>query len=215
MYKLSTQPEFPLYPEPITNPKGIYLAIHSPNDSIDLMIPISNKGNQFAKVLSTEFRPSTESAAIISIDTIIKPGVISYAKIRLKQGVSSGTALRIRFADGLSTLPIPISTEIPSSVQDIVNYEAPMINISPNPGIQGFDQYISFQVQSRKDISLKIFDIQGKELADLSASIDWQGLDGRIAIPSKLLSYPTLLCRVHSIYGTRTQLLFTGASDEK
>jgi hypothetical protein len=90
-----------------------------------------------------------------------------------------------------------------------------MINISPNPGIQGFDQYISFQVQSRKDISLKIFDIQGKELADLSASIDWQGLDGRIAIPSKLLSYPTLLCRVHSIYGTRTQLLFTGASDEK
>jgi hypothetical protein len=179
------------------------------------MIPISNKGNQFAKVLSTEFRPSTESAAIISIDTIIKPGVISYAKIRLKQGVSSGTALRIRFADGLSTLPIPISTEIPSSVQDIVNYEAPMIDISPNPGIQGFDQYISVHVQSRKDISLKIFDIQGKELADLSASIDWQGLDGRIAIPSKLLSYPTLLCRVHSIYGTRTQLLFTGASDEK
>ena len=179
------------------------------------MIPISNKGNQFAKVLSTEFRPSTESAAIISIDTIIKPGVISYAKIRIKQGIASGTALRIRFADGLSTLPIPISTEIPSSVQDIVNDEAPMIEISPNPGIQGFDQYISVHVQSRKDISLKIFDIQGKELADLSASIDWQGIDGKIAIPSKLLSYPTLLCRVHSIYGTRTQLLFTGASDEK
>ena len=215
MYKLSTQPEFPLYPEIITNPKGIYITVNSPNDSIDLLIPISNKGNQFAKVLSTEFRPSTESAAIISIDTIIKPGVISYAKIRLKQGVSSGTALRIRFADGLSTLTIPIATEISSSVPEISNYESPIIEINPNPGIQGFDQYISFQVQSRKDISLKIFDIKGKELADLSASIDWQGLDGRIAIPSKLLSYPTLLCRVHSIYGTRTQLLFTGASDEK
>jgi len=180
MFKLSTQPDFPLYPEPATDSIGVFANIES-GDSLLIRIPIINKGNQFLKINSTEFRPSIANARVFAFDSIIKPGTMHYISLMLQSPIDKGTLLRLRFADGIPTLSIPISTSgNTSDISDIQDYTA--LKVFPNPANEFGEQVITCTLPSREHCSIKLFDLQGKELQDYTHAIQWNGLQANISI---------------------------------
>jgi len=204
MFKLSTQPAFPLYPEPVTDPLGVFV---SNEDSLIVTIPIMNKGNQALKINSTEFRPATSMAGVLFIDSSIAPGNRTKLQLLMKSPIPSGTVLRIRFADGIPTLAIPISTESPSSVKE--SSELYTINAYPNPAQVREVQKIQFTVPSKQDIIAKLYGIDGTYLQDLTNQISWNDLDGTI-LHMQDTPCKTQILHIQSPTFSTSTLLYTG-----
>lgn len=207
MFRLSTQPDFPLYPEPVTDSLGIFANILS-DDSMQIRIPIINKGNQALKINSTEFRPSIANAKVMAFDSIIKPGTMHYITLMMKSPIEKGTLLRIRFADGIPTLSVPISTE--GNVSSISEQSfSTMLSAQPNPALDSREQIITFSLTKREPCIVKLFDMHGKELHDYSQAIQWDGLNATIHIQHDLSNAIRILS-IQSSQQSSSIILHTG-----
>jgi endonuclease I len=207
MFKLATQPDFPLYPEPTTDSLGIFANV-LPDDSITMKIPIINKGNQLLKINSTEFRPSITNARVLAFDSIIKPASYQYITITMKSPIDKGTLLRLRFADGIPSLFIPFSTKgTASSVSDIAFSSSLMAY--PNPAHESRTQIITFSLPKREQCTVKLFDMQGKELKDYSQNIQWDGLNASISIQHDISNAMRMLT-INSTQYSSSLILHTG-----
>lgn len=207
MFKLSTQPDFPLYPEPITDSNGIFAQIES-GDSMLIRIPIINKGNQFLKINSTEFRPSISQARVIAFDSIIKPGTMQYLSLIMRSPIEKGTLLRLRFADGIPTLSIPISTAGNFSDISESHYQTD-VHILPNPANEFGEHIITCTLPSRDHVIIKLFDLQGKEIQDYSHAIQWDGLQANISIKHDIPNTVRMLTISSTRYSS-SHILHTG-----
>jgi len=207
MFKLSTQPDFPLYPEPITDSNGIFAQIES-GDSVLIRIPIINKGNQFLKINSTEFRPSISQARVIAFDSIIKPGTMQYLSLIMRSPIEKGTLLRLRFADGIPTLSIPISTAGNFSDISESHYQTD-VHILPNPANEFGEHIITCTLPSRDHVIIKLFDLQGKEIQDYSHAIQWDGLQANISIKHDIPNTVRMLTISSTRYSS-SHILHTG-----
>jgi hypothetical protein len=166
-----------------------------------------NKGNQALKINSTEFRPATSMARVLFIDSSIAPGNRTKLQLLMKSPIPSGTVLRIRFADGIPTLAIPISTESPSSVKE--SSELYTINAYPNPAQVREVQKIQFTVPSKQDIIAKLYGIDGTYLQDLTNQISWNDLDGTI-LHMQDTPCKTQILHIQSPTFSTSTLLYTG-----
>ena len=201
MFKISTQPAFPLYPEPITDPIGIFA---KDRDSLIITVPLINKGNQTLKINATEFRPATIMARVLSIDTLIGPGNRSQIQLLLSSPIPQGTVLRIRFADGIPTLAIPISTQSTTSINE--NNVSSSIIAYPNPALLSEIQNIEFKVPSKQNVTAKLFGLDGTFIQDISSQISWNGLKGLIILGQDETYRTKLLHIQSSTYSTSTLL---------
>jgi len=204
MFRLSTQPAFPLYPEPVTDPLGVFVQLQ---DSMIVNIPIINKGNQALKINTTEFRPFTDKARVLSIDTLIAPGNSTIARVMMTHPMPNGTVLRIRFADGIPTLAIPLSTEATTSIQDKTNFD--QLTVYPNPAQISDIQTVSFTVPDSTYLSAKVYDIKGAFVEDITSNIVWNGSNGSIVLHHSNY-YKTLVLHLQSPTYSTTTLLHTG-----
>jgi len=200
MFRLSTQPAFPLYPEPATDPLGIHAQF---KDSMIVEIPIINKGNQTLKINTTEFRPLTDKAKVLSIDTLITPGNSTIAKVLITPQIPSGTLLRIRFADGIQTLAIPISTETTTSIKDI---EIKQLIVVHNSNQATDVQHIAFTVNDSTYFSAKVYDLQGKLLQDITNDILWSDMHGTVFLNTTNYCKTSILHLQTSTFSTSTLL---------
>ena len=207
MFRLSTQPDFPLYPEPVTDSLGVFAQIIS-GDSMLMRIPVINKGNQSFKINSTEFRPAISNARVLPFDSIIKPGTMQYISLMMKSPIESATLLRLRFADGIPTLSIPISTQgNASSISEYVI--TPSVNAFPNPALDSRKQVITFSLPKREQCIVKLFDMQGKELQDYTQNIQWDGLNATISIQHDIPNAMRMLT-IYSTQYSSSLILHTG-----
>lgn len=204
MFRLSTQPAFPLYPEPATDPLGVFVQLQ---DSMIVNIPIINKGNQTLKINSTEFRPGTINARVLSIDTSIAPGNISIVTVLMNNTIPNGTLLRVRFADGIPTLAIPLSTETTTSIQDNTDFN--QLKVYPNPAQISDIQTVSFTVPDSTHLSAKVYDIQGTFVEDITSNIVWNGSNGTVVLHHANYCKTLVLHLQTPTYSTST-LLHTG-----
>ena len=207
IFKLSTQPAFPLYPEPVTDPIGVYASIIS-DDSIIVRIPIINEGNQALRITSTEFRPAISTARVLSIDSNVAPASMTYATILMKSPIQKSTLLRIRFADGIPTLAIPISTEAVVSAISQVN-ESDYFSAYPNPALPSEVQTIVFSSSNIKNARFGMYDLKGFLLKDLTEEVIWTDQRGELKIfhdsPGQLR-----VLRIQSNHHNSSTLLHTG-----
>ena len=207
MFRLSNQPNFPLYPEPVTDSLGIFADINS-GDSLLIRIPIINKGNQTLKINSTEFRPSNTTARVIAFDSIIKPGAMQYIGLMMKSPIERGTLFRCRFADGIPTLSVPVTTQgNPSTVSDYTF--SSRLSAFPNPAHETKEQIITFTLPKREVCSVILFDMQGRKLHDYSQDIQWDGLDATLHIQHELSNTIRILT-IQSTQYSSSIILHTG-----
>ena len=207
-YKLSTQPDFPLYPEPATDLNGVYADVQG-SDSVEIAIPIINKGNQQLKINSTEFKPATINAQVIYVDSIIPQATSKSIIIRMKKSIPTGTLLRVRFADGISTLPIPVASEKVTSGLEQITEEDLEISIAPNPAVHGLHQMVTFTAISLVQASIKLYDIHGNTIADITDLIQSNGYRHSINIPYEYRSTTNaVFCTIHLNNHTKTIVLF-------
>ena len=207
MFRLSTQPDFPLYPEPITDSLGIFAHIDT-GDSMLIRIPIINKGNQSLKINSTEFRPSNTTVRVMAFDSIIKPGAMQYIGLMMKSPIERGTLFRCRFADGIPTLSVPVTTQgNPSTVSDYTL--SSRLTAFPNPAHETKEQIITFTLPKREVCSVFLFDMQGRKLHDYSQDIQWDGLDATLHIQHEVSNTIRILT-IQSTQYSSSIILHTG-----
>lgn len=207
MFRLSTQPDFPLYPEPITDSLGVFANIES-GDSLLVRIPIINKGNQSLKINFTEFRPSITTASVMTFDSIIKPGTMEYISVKMKSPIEKGTLLRFRFADGIPTLSVPITTQGSASLVTEQSFST-KLSAYPNPASDSREQIIAFTLPKREHCTVKLFDMHGKELHDYSHAIQWDGLNASLHIQHDMSNAMRILT-IHSTQFSTSLILHTG-----
>jgi endonuclease I len=216
-YRLSTQPDFPLYPEPVCDQRGYSKSVN-PGDSAEFTIPVFNKGNQQARITAVEFRPATESARILSVsDSIVQPGNMAMIKLRIFSSLPDLTQMRIRFADGVSTVAVPISASVAiSSVQQEMEAAARIeMEIFPNPALHGDLQQLHIQLpawHNPAQAQLKVYSVQGQEIADFSSAISWNGLNGSVNLQN--LPAHAVFCRIISMGSTASAFVINGTIHE-
>jgi hypothetical protein len=119
----------------------------------------------------------------------------------------NGTVLRIRFADGIPTLAIPLSTEATTSIQDKTNID--QLTVYPNPAQISDIQTVSFTVPDSTYLSAKVYDIKGAFVEDITSKIVWNGSNGSIVLHHSNY-YKTLVLHLQSPTYSTTTLLHTG-----
>lgn len=179
--KLSGQRDFPPYPRLAASDERIIFSFYgSDAQESELPVYVANTGTEAATIISASVSPDTDSNFTVTDITPQELSVGNWTRIKIRAkrpqyGSIDGT-LKIRFADGLPSLPVSVKVETsqPAGIEESLQKQdgyVQIISCSPNPISE--EATIVFSAPENPAIYAKIvfYTPDGRLLADITPNI--------------------------------------------
>ncbi len=179
--KLSAQRDFPPYPRLAASDERVIFSFYGSDDQErELSVYVANTGTEDAMIVSASVSPDTDSNFTVTDITPKELTVANWTRIKIrakrpKTGNIDGT-LKIRFADGLPSIPIAVSATAsqPSAIEESSLAQEQITQITdctPHPVLD--EATVAFSVPEYLAASARIifYAPNGRLLADVTPNI--------------------------------------------